>query len=123
MQNGVSQRNPNPPLDRITYIAAITDNRRKATLISRTLLMGPTIIMQRTRRLRAFLAMSVVVCDVLLHVRQKLEWLRTLHSEMQSGAKLVLIDFQEGELPEGPPEAIKVPKEEVFRLCKEAVSY
>ena len=62
----------------------------------------------------------VFVCDVLLHVGQKLEWLTTLHSEMKSGAKLVLIDFQEGELPEGPPESIKVPKHEVLRLCKEA---
>jgi ubiquinone/menaquinone biosynthesis C-methylase UbiE len=62
----------------------------------------------------------VFVCDVLLHVRQKAEWLKVIHSQMQSGAKLVLIDFQEGELPEGPPEEIKVPKKEVLRLCKEA---
>jgi SAM-dependent methyltransferase len=62
----------------------------------------------------------VFVCDVLLHVRQKAEWLKTLHSQMRSGAKLVLIDFREGELPEGPPEEIKVPKKEVARLCREA---
>ena len=62
----------------------------------------------------------VFVCDVLLHVRQKAAWLKTIHSQMQSGAKLVLIDFQEGDLPEGPPEKIKVPKKEVLRLCKEA---
>jgi hypothetical protein len=53
-------------------------------------------------------------------VRQKAEWLKVIHSQTQSGAKLVLIDFQEGELPEGPPEEIKVPKKEVLRLCKEA---
>ena len=62
----------------------------------------------------------VFVCDVLLHVRQKAAWLKTIHSQMQSGAKLVLIDFQEGDLPEGPPEKMKVPKKEVLRLCKEA---
>ncbi len=62
----------------------------------------------------------VFVCDVLLHVPKKLEWLKTVHSQMQSGARLVLIDFQEGELPEGPPEEIKVPKKEVLRLCEEA---
>ncbi|TWT83578.1 hypothetical protein CA13_50450 [Planctomycetes bacterium CA13] len=62
----------------------------------------------------------VFVCDVLLHVREKQEWLKTLHSEMQRGAKLVLIDFRKGELPEGPPEAIKVHKQEILRLCKEA---
>ena len=43
----------------------------------------------------------VFVCDVLLHVRQKAAWLKVIHSQMQSGAKLVLIDFQEGELPGG----------------------
>ena len=62
----------------------------------------------------------VFVCDVLLHVQKKAEWLKMLHSEMKNGAKLVLIDFQAGELPEGPPERIKVPKKEIFRLCKEA---
>ncbi|MCH5373856.1 MAG: methyltransferase domain-containing protein, partial [Planctomycetes bacterium] len=62
----------------------------------------------------------VFVCDVLLHVPQKLAWLKTIQSQMRSGAKLVLIDFQEGELPEGPPEDIKVAKKEVLRLCEEA---
>ncbi len=62
----------------------------------------------------------VFVCDVLLHVRQKLAWLKTVHAEMRPGAKLVLIDFQEGDLPEGPPEERKVPKKDVLRLCREA---
>jgi ubiquinone/menaquinone biosynthesis C-methylase UbiE len=62
----------------------------------------------------------VFVCDVLLHVPKKSEWLRKIHSQMKEGARLVLIDFREGDLPEGPPEAIKVPKAEVLRLCKEA---
>ena len=61
----------------------------------------------------------VFVCDVLLHVKQKPEWLKMIHSQMKSGAQLVLIDFKEGDLPEGPPEKIKVPKAEVIRLCKE----
>jgi len=62
----------------------------------------------------------VFVCDVLLHVPKKTEWLKKIYSEMQAGARLVLIDFREGNLPEGPPEAIKVPKSEVLRMCKEA---
>ena len=62
----------------------------------------------------------VFVCDVLMHVPQKSEWLKTIHSQMKSGATLVLIDFREGDLPEGPPEAAKVPKADVLRMCKEA---
>lgn len=62
----------------------------------------------------------VFVCDVLLHVPKKAEWLKTIHSQMKSGARLVLIDFREGNLPEGPPEAIKVPKADIVRMCEEA---
>lgn len=62
----------------------------------------------------------VFVCDVLLHVKKKAEWLKTIHAQMRSGARIVLIDFKEGELPEGPPEKIKVPKADVIRMCKEA---
>jgi hypothetical protein len=43
-----------------------------------------------------------------------------IHSEMKKGAKLILIDFREGDLPEGPPEFIKVPKAEVVQMCKQA---
>lgn len=62
----------------------------------------------------------VFVCDVLMHVSKKSEWLKTIHSEMQSGARVALIDFREGHLPEGPPEAVKVPKAEVLRLGEKA---
>ena len=62
----------------------------------------------------------VFVCDVLMHVKKRAEWLKTIHAQMQSESRLVLIDFKEGDLPEGPPEKIKVPKAEVIRLCKEA---
>ena len=62
----------------------------------------------------------VFVCDVLMHVKKKPKWLRAIHCPDESGARLVLIDFKEGELPEGPPEKIKVPKAQVIRMCKEA---
>ncbi|MHB8971268.1 MAG: class I SAM-dependent methyltransferase [Pirellulaceae bacterium] len=62
----------------------------------------------------------VFVCDVLMHVKKRAEWLQTIHAQMRSESRLVLIDFKEGDLPEGPPEKIKVPKAEVIRLCKEA---
>jgi FkbM family methyltransferase len=62
----------------------------------------------------------VFVCDVLLHVKKKADWLKAIHAQMRSGTRIVLIDFREGKLPEGPPEKIKVPKAEVIRMCKEA---
>lgn len=62
----------------------------------------------------------VFVCDVLMHVPNKSKWLKTVYSEMQRGARLVLIEFREGHLPQGPPEAVKVSKAEILRLCDEA---
>ena len=40
--------------------------------------------------------------------------------EMKSGARLVLIEFKEGKLPEGPPEAVKVPRAELVKLVTTA---
>ncbi len=60
------------------------------------------------------------VCDVLMHVKKRAEWLKTIYAKMRSGARCVLIDFKEGDLPEGPPEKVKVPKAEVIRLCEQA---
>jgi FkbM family methyltransferase len=62
----------------------------------------------------------VFVCDVLMHVRNKTSWLKSIYDQMHRGSRFVLIDFKEGALPEGPPEAIKVPKAEIQRLCREA---
>ena len=45
----------------------------------------------------------VFVCDVLHHVQDREAWLKKVVSEMKPGARLVLIDFKEGNLPEGPP--------------------
>ena len=56
----------------------------------------------------------VFVCDVLHHVENKPLWLKKAHDEMQKGARLVLIEFKEGNLPEGPPEHMKIPKKEII---------
>jgi SAM-dependent methyltransferase len=62
----------------------------------------------------------VFVCDVLHHVANRSEWLKKLHAEMASGARLVLIEFRSGKLPEGPPAAVKIPKAKLISLLAEA---
>jgi SAM-dependent methyltransferase len=52
----------------------------------------------------------VFVCDVIHHVDRRDAWLRRMFTEMKGGAKLVVVEFKEGELPEGPPESVKIPK-------------
>jgi len=53
----------------------------------------------------------VFVCDVLHHVDNRKEWLSKLFEEMKTGSRLILIEFKEGKLPEGPPEHLKIPEE------------
>jgi len=58
----------------------------------------------------------VFVCDVLHHVPDQAAWLGTLHKEMKRGARLVLVEFKEGELPEGPPASVKIPMARILSL-------
>jgi cytochrome c peroxidase len=52
----------------------------------------------------------VLICDVLHHVKDRPRWLARVAAQMKPGARLVLIEFKEGELPQGPPESAKVPR-------------
>jgi SAM-dependent methyltransferase len=62
----------------------------------------------------------VFICDVIHHVEGREAWLRKLASEMRRGAKLVVIEFKEGKLPEGPPEAVKIPKAQLVPMLERA---
>ncbi len=62
----------------------------------------------------------VFICDVLHHVQGREAWLERLHSEMKAGARLVVIEFKEGKLPEGPPEAAKIPKAKLTAMLRDA---
>src|ERR1035437_4568526 len=62
----------------------------------------------------------VFVCDVLHHVQDRAGWLKKAVSEMKPGARFVLIEFKEGKLPEGPPEAVKIPRKQLIELVSQA---
>ena len=62
----------------------------------------------------------IFVCDVLHHVADRTLWLAKLSAEMKPGARLALIEFKEGKLPEGPPESAKIPRAELVRLLTAA---
>ncbi len=62
----------------------------------------------------------VFVCDVLHHVQNREAWLKKMVSEMKPGARLVLIEFKEGRLPEGPPESAKIPRRGLIELVSQA---
>lgn len=56
----------------------------------------------------------VFICDVLHHIENKSLWLKKIHDQMKKGSRLVLIEFKEGDLPEGPPEQIKISQNEII---------
>jgi ubiquinone/menaquinone biosynthesis C-methylase UbiE len=62
----------------------------------------------------------VFVCDVLHHIPDRAAWLRMLVGEMKPGAKLALIEFKEGSLPEGPPESVKISRAKMLELVTKA---
>lgn len=62
----------------------------------------------------------VFICDVLHHVSDRPAWLATIVKAMSSEAKLILIEFKEGNLPEGPPESMKIPREQLVKLVTDA---
>jgi ubiquinone/menaquinone biosynthesis C-methylase UbiE len=62
----------------------------------------------------------VFVCDVLHHVADRAAWLDKLVAQMKAGARLVLIEFKEGHLPEGPPESAKITRAQMLELMTKA---
>jgi ubiquinone/menaquinone biosynthesis C-methylase UbiE len=58
----------------------------------------------------------VFICDVLHHLKNRAKWLEKLNSEISKGTKLILIEFKEGNLPEGPPEKIKISGKEMVAM-------
>ncbi len=62
----------------------------------------------------------VFVCDVLHHVPEPTAWLGRIAGSMRRGARLALIEFKEGPLPQGPPESLKIPRARLQSLLKES---
>jgi SAM-dependent methyltransferase len=62
----------------------------------------------------------VFVCDVFHHVPNQPAWLGKLASQMKSGARLVLVEFKQGKLPQGPPERLKLSRAKRIKLAKDA---
>ena len=62
----------------------------------------------------------VFVCDVLHHVPNQPVWLGKVAHAMKSGARLALVEFKEGKLPQGPPEHLKLSRAKQLELAKNA---
>ena len=59
----------------------------------------------------------VFMCDVLHHIQDRPAWLAKLAAQMHKGARLALVEFKEGKLPEGPPEGVKLSRAQLVALA------
>jgi 2-polyprenyl-3-methyl-5-hydroxy-6-metoxy-1,4-benzoquinol methylase len=62
----------------------------------------------------------VFMCDVLHHIQDRPAWLAKLAAQIHIGARLALVEFKEGKLPEGPPEAVKLSRAQLVTLATNA---
>ncbi|MBI5532606.1 MAG: methyltransferase domain-containing protein [Deltaproteobacteria bacterium] len=65
-------------------------------------------------------ASTIFLCDVLHHVEHPAKWLARMHQEARVGARLVVVEFKEGDLPQGPPASMKLTRAETIRLVTTA---
>jgi 2-polyprenyl-3-methyl-5-hydroxy-6-metoxy-1,4-benzoquinol methylase len=62
----------------------------------------------------------VFMCDVLHHIQDRPTWMAKLAKQMHKGARLALVEFKEGKLPEGPPEAVKLSRAQLVTMATDA---
>ena len=55
----------------------------------------------------------VFIADVLHHVPQRPAWLARLHDQMKPNGRLFIVEFKEGDLPQGPPASMKLSRKQV----------
>lgn len=63
---------------------------------------------------------AVLVVDTYHHIEDRPAYFRRLAESLRPGGRLVVVDFRMGELPEGPPESMRIAPEEVGRELEEA---
>ncbi|MEE9167132.1 MAG: class I SAM-dependent methyltransferase [Candidatus Neomarinimicrobiota bacterium] len=60
------------------------------------------------------------ICDTYHHIRERTDYFSRLKGKLLPGGRLVIVDFVKGEIPVGPPDAMKLRAEEVIAELAEA---
>ena len=60
------------------------------------------------------------VCDVIHHVAERDAWLKRGFEELRPGGRMVVVEFKEGKLPQGPPERMKIPRAKLIAMLEAA---
>lgn len=62
----------------------------------------------------------IFMCDVLHHVPNPVEWMTHVSKQIKPGTRFYMIEFHEGDIPQGPPDSAKIPKEKLIHYAQQA---
>jgi ubiquinone/menaquinone biosynthesis C-methylase UbiE len=63
---------------------------------------------------------TIFICDVLHHIENRSAYYPKLAKALKPGGRIVIVDFFQKDLPVGPPEAMKIPEEQVIGELRQA---
>ena len=60
----------------------------------------------------------VFMCDVMHHIANPVEWMSGVVRQLPDGAQFHVIEFKQGDIPNGPPESAKIAPEKLLEIAK-----
>ena len=60
----------------------------------------------------------VFLCDVMHHIANPVDWMTGIVKQLPNGAQFHIIEFKQGDIPNGPPESAKVSPEKLLEITK-----
>ena len=62
----------------------------------------------------------VFMCDVMHHIANPVEWMSGIAKQLPDGAQFHIIEFKQGDIPDGPPEQAKIAPEKLVETAQAA---
>ena len=62
----------------------------------------------------------VFMCDVMHHIANPVEWMSGIVKQLPGHAKFHIIEFRQGDIPNGPPESAKIAPEKLIEIATKA---
>ncbi len=62
----------------------------------------------------------VLMCDVLHHVADPVAWMTTVVQQLPENARFFVIEFNDKDIPEGPPKEHRIPKARIQEVASQA---
>ena len=60
----------------------------------------------------------VFMCDVMHHIADPVDWMTGIVKQLPENAQFHIIEFKQGDIPNGPPEAAKIAPEKLLEIAK-----